>query len=75
MPQIPHDHATKRRSIRCRWWASRAAEGVFAVGIGKTGPDMFVLHRAGRWFAELLESFDNALLALDHDVEAESTAT
>ncbi len=34
---------------------------------------MFVLHRAGRWFADLLERFDDALVALDHDVEVDST--
>ncbi len=28
---------------------------------------MFVLQRAGRWFAGLLEAFDDALLPLDDD--------
>jgi hypothetical protein len=28
---------------------------------------MFVLHRAGKWFASLLEAFDDALIALDDD--------
>jgi hypothetical protein len=28
---------------------------------------MLVLQRAGRWFAGLLEAFDDALLALDDD--------
>ena len=32
--------------------------------------DMFVLHRAGKWFAGLLEAFDDALVALDDDVPA-----
>ncbi len=31
---------------------------------------MFVLQRAGEWFAGLLESFDDALVALDDDVDA-----
>jgi hypothetical protein len=31
---------------------------------------MFVLQRAGRWFAGLLEAFDDALVALDDDVSA-----
>jgi hypothetical protein len=31
---------------------------------------MFVLHRAGRWFTELLQSFDDALVALDDDIDA-----
>ena len=31
---------------------------------------MFVLHRAGRWFAGLLEAFDDALVALDDDAAA-----
>jgi hypothetical protein len=35
---------------------------------------MFVLHRAGRWLADLLESFDDALVALDHDVDLEASA-
>jgi hypothetical protein len=35
---------------------------------------MCVLHRAGRWLADLLECFDDALVALDHDVELEVTA-
>lgn len=35
---------------------------------------MFVLHVAGRWLADLLESFDDALVALDRDVELEATA-
>ena len=30
---------------------------------------MFVLHRAGKWFAGLLEAFDDALVALDDDVD------
>jgi hypothetical protein len=34
---------------------------------------MFVLHRAGRWLADLLERFDDALVALDHDVDAEAS--
>lgn len=37
--------------------------------IGETGGAMFVLHRAGRWLADLLERFDDALIALDHDVD------
>jgi hypothetical protein len=31
---------------------------------------MFVLNRAGRWFASLLETFDDALVALDDDAPA-----
>jgi len=31
---------------------------------------MFVLHCAGHWFARLFESFDDALVALDDDVDA-----
>jgi hypothetical protein len=31
---------------------------------------MFVLHRAGRWFLGLFEAFDDALIALDDDVDA-----
>jgi hypothetical protein len=31
---------------------------------------MFVLHRAGKWLAGLLEAFDDALVALDDDVDA-----
>lgn len=31
---------------------------------------MFVLQRAGRWFAQLFEAFDNALVALDDDLDA-----
>lgn len=31
---------------------------------------MYVLHRAGRWFAGLFEAFDDALVALDDDVES-----
>jgi hypothetical protein len=34
---------------------------------------MCVLHHAGRWLAELLERFDDALVALDHDVDFEPT--
>jgi hypothetical protein len=37
---------------------------------GKTVDVMFVLHRAGQWFAGLFEAFDDALLALDDDVDA-----
>jgi hypothetical protein len=33
---------------------------------------MFVLHRAGRWFAGLLEAFDDALVALDDDAYVNS---
>lgn len=36
---------------------------------------MYVLQRAGRWIAELLESFDDALIALDRDVEYEPDTT
>jgi len=36
---------------------------------------MFVLHRASRWFVELLEAFDDALLALDDDVDAPTLTT
>jgi hypothetical protein len=35
---------------------------------------MFVLNRAGRWLADLLERFDDALVALDHDVDLDSVA-
>ena len=35
---------------------------------------MIVLHRAGHWLAELLQTFDEALLPLDHDVDAENDA-
>jgi len=31
---------------------------------------MFVLHRISRWFAGLLEAFDDSLVALDDDVPA-----
>lgn len=31
---------------------------------------MFVLTRAGRWFAGLFEAFDDALVALDDDSDA-----
>ena len=31
---------------------------------------MIVLLRAGRWFTSLLESFDDALVALDDDPDA-----
>lgn len=31
---------------------------------------MFVLHCAGRWFADLFEAFDDALVALDDDPSA-----
>jgi hypothetical protein len=34
---------------------------------------MFVLHAASRWLADLLERFDDALVALDHDVDFEPT--
>jgi hypothetical protein len=37
---------------------------------GKTVDVMFVLHRAGQWFLGLLETFDDALVALDDDVDA-----
>jgi hypothetical protein len=33
---------------------------------------MFVLHRASRWFAGLFEAFDDALVALDDDVDVPS---
>lgn len=33
---------------------------------------MFVLQRAGRWIAGLLEAFDEALVALDDDVDLSS---
>jgi hypothetical protein len=36
---------------------------------------MSVLHRAGQWFAGLFESFDDALVALDDDVEAPLTVS
>jgi hypothetical protein len=42
---------------------------VESIGNGETGGDMFVLNRAGRWFAGLLEAFDEALVALDDDVD------
>jgi hypothetical protein len=34
---------------------------------------MFVLHRAGRWLAGLLEAFDDALVALDDDATPTTT--
>jgi len=37
---------------------------------GKTVGVMFVLHRAGQWLADLFEAFDDALVALDDDVDA-----
>lgn len=30
---------------------------------------MFVLLRAGQWFAGLLQAFDDALVALDDDID------
>jgi hypothetical protein len=42
--------------------------------IGKTGHAMFVLNCAGRWLADLLERFDDTLVALDHDVDLDSVA-
>jgi hypothetical protein len=38
----------------------------------KTVRDMFVLHRAGQWFVALFEAFDDALIALDDDIDAPS---
>jgi len=39
---------------------------------GETDEDMFVLHRAGQWFAGLLQAFDDALVALDDDIDVPS---
>jgi|GEM_PF-2280206 len=35
---------------------------------------MFVLHRAGQWFAGLLQAFDDALVALDDDIDVPAWA-
>ena len=48
----------------------QSADRANPVGSGQTVGDMFVLHRAGRWFAGLLEAFDDALVALDDDADA-----
>jgi len=49
-------------------------DGVNLAQIGDTEFVMIVLHRAGHWLAELLQTFDEALLPLDHDVDAENDA-
>jgi len=45
---------------------------VESVGSGKTATVMFVLHRAGQWFAGLFQAFDDALVALDDDIDVPS---
>ena len=48
---------------------SHASGCVEFVGSGKTATVMFVLHRAGQWFAGLFRAFDDALVALDDDID------
>jgi len=45
---------------------------VESVGSGKNATVMFVLHRAGQWFADLFQAFDDALVALDDDIDVPS---
>jgi len=42
---------------------------VESVDSGKDATVMFVLHRAGQWFAGLFQAFDEALVALDDDID------
>lgn len=51
---------------------SHASECVESVGSGKNATVMFVLHRAGQWFADLFQAFDDALVALDDDIDVPS---
>lgn len=49
---------------------THASECVESVDSGKDATVMFVLHRASQWFAGLFQAFDDALVALDDDIDA-----
>ena len=51
----------------CHGRRCHSADCVAGADGGETLGVMYVLQCAGRWFAGLLEAFDDALVALDDD--------